>query len=86
MDERRPRYPEPTTIDTTTSGTHGAGNYLTEEGIGPLPEPSPRTTEIWIEQDDQAKQGAARKFDFKAARAAPDHPHIGHEPGSGEVQ
>lgn len=85
MDEQNRRYPEPTTVDTTETGTHGRGNYRTEEGIN-IPEPTAEMTEIWIEQDDQAKQGMARKFDFKHAQAAPDRPHVGHVPGSGESQ
>ncbi|HEY3363773.1 MAG TPA: hypothetical protein VGK74_01800 [Symbiobacteriaceae bacterium] len=84
MDEQKERYSEPVTPDTTPTGTHGAGNYIMDEGVGPLPDPS--VTEIWIEQEDQAKQGKARKFNFKRAQAAPDRPHIGHVPGSGESQ
>lgn len=74
---------EPITIDVTTSGTHPAGNYKSEDDIQ---FPSIKNTEIWIEQEDQAKQGMARKFDLKHAQAAPDHPHVGHVPGSGESQ
>lgn len=41
----------------------------------------PATGDIWITQEDQAKQGNARKFDSRNAEAAPDHPHIGGETG-----
>jgi hypothetical protein len=80
------RNQEPLTIDTTLTGNHPSGNYL--GGVpteGRLPDPD-AVADIWIEQEDQAKQGMARKFDTKGAQAAPGHPHVGHEPGSGEVQ
>jgi hypothetical protein len=80
------RNQEPMTIDTTTTGNHPQGNFL--GGLpneGKLP-PADAVADIWIEQEDQAKQGMARKFDLKGARAAPGHPHIGHDAGSGESQ
>jgi len=81
------RKNEPQTIATTTSGTHPAGNYGgpgAQDGIS-LPPPE-KAAEIWIEKEDQAKQGMARKFDLKGAQAAPGRPHLGHAPGSGEAQ
>jgi hypothetical protein len=81
------RNAEPKTIDTTLTGNHPTGNYITEEQGIRLPE-ADAAAEIWIEQDDQAKQGMARGFrvDPKQAQAAPSHPHIGHVRGSGEIQ
>lgn len=81
------RNQEPRTIQTTTSGTHPAGNLLTPaDDVDQLAPSIEATGLIWIEQEDQAKQAMARKSDMKGARAAPDHPHIGHVEGSGEVQ
>lgn len=81
------RNQEPVTIDTTETGNHPTGNYLggVTADQGRLPDPD-AVADIWIEQEDQAKQGMARKFDLKGAQAAPGHPHIGHEAGSGESQ
>lgn len=36
---------------------------------------------IWIDREEQAKQGMARKGDPENAKAAPDHPHTGDEQG-----
>lgn len=81
------RNAEPKTIDTTLTGNHPTGNYRMEEQDMQLPE-AEAAAEIWIDQPDQAKQGMARGFrvDPKQAQAAPNHPHVGHEPGSGEIQ
>lgn len=81
------RNQEPMTIDTTLTGNHPGGNYLGSvmEDQGRLPPPA-AVADVWIEQEDQAKQGMARKSDMKGAQAAPGHPHIGHEAGSGESQ
>jgi len=82
-EERR----EPVSIDTTVTGNHGAGNYLTPPAgvseIGPQVRDESR---IWIEREDQPKQGMARKGHMKSARAAPDHPHVGRAEGSGQPQ
>lgn len=81
------RNQEPQTIDTTETGNHPTGNYITPEaGVDALAPRIEATGLIWIEQEDQAKQGMARKGDMKHAQAAPDHPHIGHVRGSGESQ
>lgn len=43
-----------------------------------------RNGRIWIERDEQAKQGMARKENMRDAQASPSHPHIvgrGEEPG-----
>lgn len=81
------RNQEPQTISTSRTGTHATGNHLTPQAdvdaIAPRIE---ATGLVWIEMDDEAKQGMARKGDMKGARAAPDHPHIGHVRGSGESQ
>jgi hypothetical protein len=80
------RNQEPLTIDTSTTGNHATGNLLGGAAAeGQLPDPQ-AASEIWIEQEDHAKQGMARKFDLKGAQAAPGHPHIGHDAGSGESQ
>jgi hypothetical protein len=84
---RAQRNREPKSIDTTLTGNHPTGNYRNEPIS--IAEQAPRieaTGVIWIEQDDQAKQGMARKTDLKDAQAAPGHPHIGHQAGSGESQ
>lgn len=81
------RNREPLTIDTTLTGNHPRGNY--QSGPVDFAQLDQRIRQdglLWIEQEDQAKQGRARKFDFKNAQAAPGHPHIGHVPGSGEIQ
>jgi lipopolysaccharide export system protein LptC len=84
---RAQRNQEPQTIDTAATGSHASGNSLTPaadvDTIAPRIE---ATGLIWIEQEDQAKQGMARKGDMRQARAAPDHPHVGHVRGSGESQ
>ncbi|HLN65545.1 MAG TPA: hypothetical protein VK464_28810 [Symbiobacteriaceae bacterium] len=92
MDDKNQRYKaqrnqEPITIDTDPTGNNPAGNYLggVTADQGKLP-PVESTADIWIMQEDQAKQGMARKFDTKHAQAAPGHPHIGHQAGSGESQ
>jgi hypothetical protein len=91
MDDKNQRFKaqrnqEPPTIDTTITGQHATGNYQggTVPDQGKLP--PLREAEVWIEQDDHAKQRMARKLDLKAAQAAPDHPHIGKARGSGEIQ
>lgn len=81
------RKREPVTIDTTTTGNHAAGNYLTPPAD--VSETAPQLLDdsrVWIEREDQAKQGMARKGDMRTAQAAPDHPHAGHVEGNGEVQ
>lgn len=92
MDDKNRRFKqqrnqEPETVDMDLTGTNPAGNSLGPEMS--IAEQVPRieaTDLIWIEQADQAKQGMARKVDMRNASAAPNHPHIGHVPGSGEIQ
>jgi hypothetical protein len=73
--DKRP-HKEPDHIDVSTTGTHATGNSLHTKNT--LPE-----TEglIWIEADDQAKQGKANKGDPLHAQAAPDHPHFSSTQG-----
>lgn len=80
------RHQEPHTIDTTPTGNHPAGNYLGSDMLdeGRLPDPA-AASEIWIDQTDHAKQGMARKSNLREATAAPNHPHVGHSPGSGDM-
>jgi hypothetical protein len=81
------RKHEPVTIDTTTTGNHAAGNYLTPtDDVSEIAPHISADSLVWIEKEDQAKQGMARQGDMRSARAAPDHPHIGHVEGSGQVQ
>jgi hypothetical protein len=81
------RNQEPETIDTTLTGNHPRGNYMTPQQ--PATELLPRveaTGLVWIEREDLRKQGMARKGDMKNAQAAPNRPHFGHTRGSGEIQ
>lgn len=83
------RNKEPETISTWESGTHPAGNYITEQMS--ISEQIPRIEAsglIWFERDDLRKQGMTRGFrvDPRQAQAAPNRPHVGHVPGSGEIQ
>jgi len=81
------RNQEPRTIDTTTTGNHPTGNYLTPSADVDSLAPQLETEGlIWIEMEDQAKQAMTRKGDMRNAQAAPNHPHIGHVRGSGESQ
>lgn len=92
VDDNQKRYSaqrnrEPKSIDTTLTGNHPTGNYRNEPMS--IAEQAPRieaTGLLWIEQDDQAKQGMTRKANLQGAQAAPGHPHIGHKAGSGESQ
>ncbi|HYG58003.1 MAG TPA: hypothetical protein VD902_08080 [Symbiobacteriaceae bacterium] len=77
---------EPVTIDTTMTGNHPAGNYIRSEEAVAETMPPLQAASIWIEQRDHAKQGMARKFDMRNATASPGRPHVGHVPGSGEIQ
>lgn len=84
---RAQRNKEPQTIDTTLTGNHPSGNYLTPTAdVDALAPRIEATGLIWIEKEDEAKQGMTRKGDMRNAQAAPDHPHIGHVRGSGESQ
>lgn len=78
------RNEEPETIDTTLTGNHPQGNYLNGGKMG-LPNPD-QSRDIWIEQEDQAKQGMARRDDLSRAQAAPGHPYIRDSRGGGESQ
>ncbi|MDF2627984.1 MAG: hypothetical protein K0R39_1815 [Symbiobacteriaceae bacterium] len=78
------RNEEPTTIDTDNTGTNATGNYLNGGKMG-LPNPD-HARDIWIEQEDQAKQGMARRDDLSRAQAAPGHPYIRDSRGGGESQ
>jgi|GEM_PF-2975565 len=83
------RYSEPLTVDVTTTGTHATGNYLgPEERAEPGALPPLEVAEVWFEQKDHAKQRNERglRVEMKRASAAPGHPHIGHDKGSGELQ
>lgn len=81
------RNQEPGAIDTDPTAVRPAGNTLT-----PTLSPGAQAANLqqdgllWIEQEDQAKQGMARKPDMRNARAAENHPHLGHTRGSGESQ
>lgn len=78
------RDDEPTVVDTTETGNHPRGNYLNGGKMG-LPNPD-EAKDIWIEQEDQAKQGMARRLDASNAQASPGHPYIRNSQGGGEVQ
>lgn len=83
MDDNNKRHPnqrndEPGVIDTTLTGNHPTGNYRQEDR--PLADKAKEMKAdglVWIEEEDLAKQGMARKGDMKHAEAVPDHPHIG---------
>lgn len=81
------RNQEPVAVSTTLTGNHPTGNYITPKADLDAIAPQIKAEGlIWIEQEDQAKQGMARKGDMRNAQAAPSHPHIGHVRGSGESQ
>ncbi|MFZ5817002.1 MAG: hypothetical protein ACOY93_17200 [Bacillota bacterium] len=81
------RNQEPRAVSTTLTGNHATGNYLTPQADVDAVAPSIQANGlVWIEKEDDAKQGMARKGDMRNARAAPDKPHIGHVRGSGESQ
>lgn len=92
MDDKNQRHKnqrnqEPQAVDVTPTGTHAAGNTLTPSAdVDALAPQMEAEGLLWIDQEDQAKQGMARKGDRRHAQAAPSHPHIGHVRGSGESQ
>ncbi|MGE5675413.1 MAG: hypothetical protein ACM3XM_16305 [Mycobacterium leprae] len=65
---------DPKIVDTDIIGTHTTGHYPAD---GSIEMPSPDVAKLWIEREDQAKQGMARKVDMKHAQASPSHPHEG---------
>jgi len=78
---------EPRTISTATTGSHATGNYLNETAEQDELAMDIGTEElVWIEREDQAKQGMARKGDMRNAQAAPDHPHLAQRDRSGGRQ
>ncbi len=84
---RARRNREPVAIDTTVTGNHPSGNTLTPEmSVEERTERIGETGLIWIDQEDHAKQGYARREDLRKARAAPDHPYIRNAKGGGESQ
>lgn len=92
MDDNNKRFKaqrnqEPAAIDTDPTAIRPAGNSLTPTlSAGAQAANLEQDGLLWIEQEDQAKQGMARKGNMRGARAADGHPHIGHTPGSGESQ
>ncbi len=81
------RNQEPGAIDMDPTANIPMGNTLTPTlSPGAQAKNLEQDGLLWIEQEDQAKQGMARKGDMRGARAADNHPHVGHTPGSGESQ
>lgn len=72
--------PESLIVDTTTTGTHPTGTYT--QGTPSVHDSARQWRDgmVWIDQDDHAKQGMARRGDPEHAVAAPDHPHLPSDP------
>lgn len=91
MDEKNQRFKaqrneEPGAIDSDPTGNLPGGNTLTPTlSASAQAKNLQQDGLIWIEREDQAKQGMARKGDMRNARAADNRLHFGHTPGSGDA-
>lgn len=77
------RRQEPEAVRTSVTGTHATGHHLNEAAERGRRAEVPAEGLVWIEQEDQAKQGRARKGDLRSATAAPDRPHPTGRPETG---
>jgi len=80
------RNREPEAVSTTVTGTHASGHHLNEAAEQGRAAEVPTDGLVWIEREDQAKQGMARKGDMRNAQAAPDRPHLAGQPETGGRQ
>jgi hypothetical protein len=86
MSSKQEKQSEPIVIDTDPTATIPGGHYR-DGGVTQEERIKAAASEregIWIEREDQAKQGMARKGDPNP-QAAPGHPHIGPTKGSGLI-
>jgi len=81
------RKHEPGSVSTSLTGTHATGHHLNEAAERDKAATDvPMEGLVWVEKEDQAKQGMARKGDMRGATAAPDRPHLPGRPGQGGRQ
>lgn len=80
------RNHEPEAAKTTVTGAHAAGHHLNEAAEFGRAAAVSTDDLAWIEREDQAKQGMARKGDMRNAQAAPDRPHLAGQPQTGGRQ
>lgn len=86
MSSKQEKQSEPTIIDTDPTGIIPGGHYR-DGGVTQAERMKAAASDregIWIERDNQAKQGMARKGD-PDPQAAPGHPHLGPTKGSGPI-
>lgn len=81
------RSREPGSVSTSVTGAHATGHHLNEAAErGEPARDVPLEGLVWIEKEDQAKQGMARTGDMRDAAAAPDRPHPAGRPDQGGRQ